>query len=109
MEDSFKGKIVFVAAISAGTYDLKSSPFSARYPGVEVHATALQNMLDARRVTPLGAGWRVAAMMLGCVAAAVGTVIPGRFPLKVLGGLAGAGLLILGGAFAARRQRVTPV
>ena len=27
----------------------------------------------------------------------------------VVGGLAGAGLLILGGAFAARRQRVTPV
>jgi adenylate cyclase len=92
--EMFKGKIVFVATITAGTYDLKSSPFSARYPGVEIHATAVQNMLANQRVIPVGPGTRVLVLLGACGLAAIGTVMPVRVPMKLLGGLAGVAVVL---------------
>ena len=48
--EMFKDKIVVIGAITVGTYDLKSSPLSAEYPGVEIQATAIANMLENRQV-----------------------------------------------------------
>jgi adenylate cyclase len=45
----FKNKIVFVGSNAAGLFDLKNSPFSAveePYPGVEISATILSNLLQ---------------------------------------------------------------
>jgi adenylate cyclase len=91
----FKDKIVLIATITAGTYELKTSPLSALYPGVEIHATALQNMLSGQRVTPVGAGLRVLMLIVVCLAAAAGTLMPARVPLTVVGGASGA-MLALG-------------
>jgi adenylate cyclase len=91
----FKDKIVFVATITAGTYDLKSTPLSQRSPGVEVHATAVQNMIARQRVEPVAAAWRMLVLLAGTFVAAAGTVLPARLPSKVIGGLAGP-LLVLG-------------
>jgi len=92
--EMFRGKIVLIGTITAGTYDLKSSPISAKYPGVEVHATAIQNMLEGRRVTVIGAGWRLALAMGACAAGAILTVAPRRMPVKILGGLAGPAIVL---------------
>ncbi|MDQ1277367.1 MAG: adenylate cyclase [Thermodesulfobacteriota bacterium] len=43
--DIFKGKIVLVGATATGIYDLRVTPFSPVYPGVELHATVLDNIL----------------------------------------------------------------
>jgi adenylate cyclase len=43
--DTFKGKIVLVGATATGIYDLRVTPFSPVYPGVELHATVLDNIL----------------------------------------------------------------
>lgn len=40
-----KDKIVLVGATAAGIYDLRVTPFSTVYPGVEVHATVIDNIL----------------------------------------------------------------
>jgi len=50
----FKGKIVMVGASAPGIYDLRPSPFSSVYPGVEIQATALDNLLrkDFIRLPP---------------------------------------------------------
>ncbi len=48
--EMFKGKIVILCATALGTYDLKSSPLSAEYPGPEVQATAIENLLRHDRV-----------------------------------------------------------
>lgn len=49
----FAGKIVFVGATAPGLFDLRPSPFSAVYPGVETLATVLDNLLqeDFVRIT----------------------------------------------------------
>ncbi len=43
--DTFKNKIVIVGATATGIYDLRVTPFSAVYPGVEIHANALNTIL----------------------------------------------------------------
>jgi adenylate cyclase len=42
---TFKDKIVLVGATAMGTHDLRSTPLSPVYPGVEVHATVIDNIL----------------------------------------------------------------
>ena len=41
-----KGKIVLVAVTAIGTFDQRVTPFSSMAPGTEVHAAAMQNMVD---------------------------------------------------------------
>ena len=43
--DLFKGKIVVVGATATGIYDLRVTPFSPVYPGVELHATVIDHIL----------------------------------------------------------------
>ncbi len=43
--DAFRGKIVIVGATATGIYDLRVTPFSNVYPGVEIHATVIDNIL----------------------------------------------------------------
>lgn len=43
--DKFRGKIVIVGATATGIYDLRVTPFSTVYPGVEIHATVVDNIL----------------------------------------------------------------
>jgi len=82
-------------------------------PGSD-EATLVARGIDPAIATAIGSGDATTARDLATPAApAAGS----SFDLPsidagtaaVVGGLAGAGLLILGGAFAARRQRVTPV
>lgn len=42
---TFKGKIVLVGATAIGIYDLRNTPFSPVYPGLEIHATVIDNIL----------------------------------------------------------------
>ena len=45
--DTFKDKIVLIGSNAPGLLDLKSTPFTHMnlYPGMEIHATAMENML----------------------------------------------------------------
>ena len=54
-----KGKWVFVGLTAPGLMDLKASPVSAVYAGVEIHATLLDNLLrgDFLRTVPPGLWW----------------------------------------------------
>jgi len=52
--EEFKDKIVIIGASAPGLYDLRTSPFSSVYPGAEIHATAIDNLLkgDYIRYSP---------------------------------------------------------
>ena len=43
--DTFAGKAVFVGTAALGTYDQKTTPFSANFPGVEKNATVAENII----------------------------------------------------------------
>lgn len=42
----FKNKIVYIGTTAVSLYDTKSVPIDKLYPGVEVHATFLNNLID---------------------------------------------------------------
>lgn len=44
--DIFKGKVAFIGTSAAGLKDIRATPLDQVYPGVEVHATVLDNLLQ---------------------------------------------------------------
>ena len=48
----FRDKIVFIAGTAAGLYDLRVTPFSSATPGVLIHMTALDNLLQGQFLKP---------------------------------------------------------
>jgi adenylate cyclase len=44
--ENFRDKIVLVGATATGIYDLRVTPFGTVYPGVEIHATVIDNILN---------------------------------------------------------------
>jgi len=47
----FAGKIILVGASVAGLYDLRPAPFQNAFPGVEIHANILHNILTQNFIT----------------------------------------------------------
>lgn len=66
----FKDKYVFIGFTAPGLFDLRSSPIANVYPGVEIHATFLDNLLsgDFIREAPV---WLtlLLTMLLSCLGA----------------------------------------
>ncbi|MBW2091330.1 MAG: CHASE2 domain-containing protein, partial [Deltaproteobacteria bacterium] len=60
---AFKNKYVFFGFSAPGLYDLRATPVSGIYPGVEIHATFLDNLLsgDFIRQVPL---WITIALII---------------------------------------------
>lgn len=42
---AFAGKIVLIGATAIGIYDLRNTPFEPVYPGIEIHASVIDNVL----------------------------------------------------------------
>lgn len=66
-KEFFNDKIVFIGSSAAGLEDLKNTPVNQVMPGVEVHATALYNLLNEswlRRIDDTGLMWLLAGFVL---------------------------------------------
>ncbi|HEX7547688.1 MAG TPA: adenylate/guanylate cyclase domain-containing protein, partial [Candidatus Methylomirabilis sp.] len=46
--ETFKDAIVFVGATAAGIFDLRVTPYEEVFPGVEIHANTVENILGRR-------------------------------------------------------------
>ncbi|HQQ68650.1 MAG TPA: CHASE2 domain-containing protein, partial [Candidatus Cloacimonadota bacterium] len=74
IEDGFfAGKIVLVGSSAAGLRDIKTSPLQTDYPGVELHATMMMNLLDEDFVhwLPQWLTWIISLMLLVLVALSI--------------------------------------
>jgi adenylate cyclase len=49
--ENLAGRIAFVGSTSAGLLDLRSTPFEKAYPGLEVHAAAVDTILSRRFIS----------------------------------------------------------
>ncbi|MDR2535882.1 MAG: adenylate/guanylate cyclase domain-containing protein [Treponema sp.] len=93
--EDFKGKYVFFGYYAPGLFDICSTPIESVYPGVGIHITMLDNLLqrDFNRESPLWVGLLLSFTMIGLITLL--TLYSGHIPAAVAGGL---GLLLaLGG------------
>ncbi|MFA4902593.1 MAG: adenylate/guanylate cyclase domain-containing protein [Desulfobaccales bacterium] len=91
-----KDKIVLVGATAVGIYDLRVTPFSGTFPGVEIQATAMDNLLHGNFIStpPLALGIMllilvVLAILLGLVLPRLSAVLSFIFTLIVLASYVG--------------------
>jgi adenylate cyclase len=72
-QEAFAGKWVLLGLTAPGLMDLKASPVAAVYPGVEIHATLLDDLLqeDFLRTVPDWALWAWSLFLAAVMAAAV--------------------------------------
>jgi len=72
-EKELKGKIVFMGTSAAGLRDLRVTPFVSDYPGVEVHATIVDNILAKNFI--LNPDWVPGLELLLVIAAGIASMI----------------------------------
>jgi adenylate cyclase len=53
-EGAFRDKIVLVGAAATGIYDMRTTPFSPVHPGIEIHASVIDNLLTGRFIARPG-------------------------------------------------------
>src|SRR5215475_4044247 len=90
---TFTDKIVLVGATAMGAHDLRSTPLSPVYPGVEIETTVLDNILRQHFITR--PHWAKSFDLLAIIVlgALIGIAVPHLSPLQ--GPWAAAGLFIL--------------
>jgi len=86
--DFFRGRYVLFGFTAPGLYDLRPAPVGPRYPGVEIHATALDNLLAGDFMRDLPEGWSLALL----VAISLGA---GFFVRTAASGLLSGGMSLL--------------
>jgi len=89
----FKDRIVLVGATALGTYDLRNTPFSPLYPGTEVHASVIDNILTHSYMARPEWSKFFDLSAIVVLAALVGVALPRLSPLNGLG--FGAALFLL--------------
>ncbi len=94
--ESFENKIVLVGANAPGILDLRPTPFSPVFPGVEIQAAALDNLLNEDAVKRAPFLLSALFMLLLSFGISVGAALLSR--LWTLGALVLTGLLIPAGA-----------
>ncbi len=73
---TFDGKLVFVGATAAGTFDRFSTPFPGGAPGVELHATLADNLLSGRTMRVAPGVDRGITLTTGLLTGVAATLVP---------------------------------
>ena len=94
--ETFHNKIVLVGATAIGIYDLRVTPFGATYPGVEIHATVIDNILSRNFLVHSGLTRLIDLCTIIFFGLAIGLIIP---RLRAVSGIVAA--LIILAAFVA--------
>lgn len=66
--ETFKDKIVFFASTAPGLHDIRSTPLAKLTPGVEIHATALSNLLRGEFISRLPKSLVLSLLTVLCIA-----------------------------------------
>ena len=74
--EALKDKIVIVGATAVGIYDLRVTPFSGTFPGVEVQATIMDNLLRGNFIRTPPFGLIIMLLVLVALAVMLGLMLP---------------------------------
>jgi adenylate cyclase len=98
--DEFTGRVVIVGSSATGLHDLKLTPMGVNYPGPEIIATAVDNLINGERIheAPAWSGAAITALCLLILVLAFNAGL-GTLPLGALS--LGLTVAAVGGAWAA--------
>jgi len=74
--EALKDKVVIVGATAVGIYDLRVTPFSGTFPGVEVQATIMDNMLRGNFLRTPPFGLVIMLLILVALSVLLGLLLP---------------------------------
>jgi adenylate cyclase len=74
--EALKNKIVLVGATAVGVYDLRVTPFSGTFPGVEIQATVMDNILRGNFISTPAFALVIMLLILAALAILLGLVLP---------------------------------
>jgi adenylate cyclase len=90
---AFKDKIVLVGATAIGIYDVRVTPFSGTFPGVEIHANIIDNIL---RNDPIGRpDWVTAVDVIAILLCGIGLSLAISRIRPLFGTLVTIGMIVL--------------
>jgi adenylate cyclase len=95
--EDFEDRIVIIAATAIGAFETRATPVSSHDPGVLIHATVLDNLLNGDAVRR--AGWPANAGLAAAVALLV-ALLAVSLPSAAVGTLAAGLVLLLAGVAA---------
>jgi adenylate cyclase len=81
-KEDFEDKIVLVGATATGIYDARVTPFDTGLPGVEIHATVVDNILHRDFILQPDWIWAINIPAIILMALIPGLLIPSLSPLK---------------------------
>ncbi|GAB1234427.1 CHASE2 domain-containing protein [Ferrigenium sp. UT5] len=101
--DELKDKIVIIGTAATGMHDVRVTPLASLYPGVEMLATAIDNLKNGRAMRQANRDFALglALLLLGLLSLAF---MRGIHILKIGGILAAASVLLLAAAYLAVAQ-----
>ncbi|MGH8515912.1 MAG: CHASE2 domain-containing protein [Panacagrimonas sp.] len=104
-KDEFRDAIVVIGTAASGLRDQRVTPLSNLYPGVEILATAIDNLKNGRAMQEASPAWPtvIAAVLIAGTAVAFAL---GAGPFLVGGGLLVACLAVLGSSWLAMQRDV---
>ncbi len=107
-QNEFTGRIVVIGAAAAGLGDLRVTPLSGTQPGMEILATAIENLKNGRamRAAPSWLRFGAALILIGLLYAAFARNVNAS---RTAAGLGGASAALLGASwFAAGKLLLLP-
>ncbi len=96
-EGRFKDKVVIVGTAALGTYDQKTTPFTANLPGIEKNATVVENILHRHFCQKPYWSGPLAFALAGLCGLAVGWILP-RLRAALAAPLVGGVVVVYGAA-----------
>jgi len=106
-----RGKIVLVGTTAPGLQDLRATPMSTTYPGVEVHASVVSGILDNRmlRAPDYAVGYDLVSIFIAGLLLAFGLTLLPAWPALWLATLTLATLIGLNTALYLQARLVLPL
>jgi len=97
-EEKIRGKMVLIGATAIGIYDLRPTPVDERFPGVEIHATVIDNVLKSRPLKRYEWMWIFELLGIWCMFFVMGVMFLKTGPIPSI--LTSAGIIFFFNAFA---------
>lgn len=104
---TFRDKVVVVGINADGYEDITATPMSRVFPGPELHATAIDNLLSGDAVRELPLGWPLA--LAAALLALTCILLAPNVPIAALASLGVAASIVTGGAIAWSRGFGVPL